>query len=90
LGYIKRGYMPDQFDRVAFAMEINAVSEVVSTKLGYHIIKVSDKKGGGVAPYEEARELIKKFLQKEEAKKRLAAHIGKLRGEANIEILLSE
>ncbi len=44
MGYIKRGFMPKEFDSVAFAAEVNAVSEVVESKFGYHIVKVFDKK----------------------------------------------
>jgi peptidyl-prolyl cis-trans isomerase C len=90
LGYIKRGYMPRAFDKVAFTMEKDAVSEVVETKFGYHIIKVSDKKSAGVARYEEVRDFIKKFLQQQESDEKRAAHIAELKEKAKIEILLSE
>ena len=86
LGYIKRGYMPAEFDRVAFAMAKDAVSEVVKTRFGYHIIKVFDKKPAGPAPYEEVRDFIGRYLQEEESKKKLAAHIAELRKRAKIEI----
>jgi peptidyl-prolyl cis-trans isomerase C len=90
LGYIKRGYMPREFEKVAFAMEKGAVSEVVETKFGYHIIKLSDKKPAGVARYEEVRDIIKKFLQQQESDKKRAAHIAELKEKAKIEIFLSE
>ena len=86
LGYIKRGYMPAEFDRVAFAVQRDAVSEVVKTRFGYHIIKVFDKKSAGVVPYEDVRDFIERYLQKEESKKKLAAHIAELRKKAKIEI----
>jgi peptidyl-prolyl cis-trans isomerase C len=84
LGHIRKGYMPEEFDRVAFAMEKDAVSEVVKTKFGYHMIKVFDKKSAGVAPYEEVRDFIEKYLQQQESKKRLAAHIAELTDKAEI------
>ena len=90
LGRIKRGYMPRTFDKVAFTTEKDAVSEVVETKFGYHIIKVSDKKSAGVTPYEEVRDLITKFLQQRESDKKRAAHIAGLKEGAEIEILLNE
>ena len=86
LGYIKRGYMPEEFDRVAFALEKDTVSGVVKTKFGYHIIKVLDKRPAGVTPYEDVRELIKRHLQQQESKKKLAAHIAELKKRAKIEI----
>jgi peptidyl-prolyl cis-trans isomerase C len=88
LGYIKRGYMPEQFEQVAFTLDKGSMSDIVETKFGYHIIKVMDKQSAGTAPYEDVRDFIKKFLQEDEAKKRLAAHMAVLKEKAKIEILL--
>ncbi|MHB1035046.1 MAG: peptidylprolyl isomerase [Pirellulales bacterium] len=88
LGFVKKGFMPKEFDKVAFSLEKGVVSEVVETKFGYHVIKVLDKKPAGVIPYEEVRDFIRKYLQEEESKKRLASHIVELRKKAKIEILL--
>jgi peptidyl-prolyl cis-trans isomerase C len=88
LGYIKRGYMPEEFERVAFAMEVDGVSEAVKTRFGYHLIRVFDKRPAGIAPFEEVREFIEKFLRQQEAEKMLAAHIAELRDDAEIEKFL--
>jgi peptidyl-prolyl cis-trans isomerase C len=90
LRYIKRGYMPEEFDRIAFAMEEDAVSEAVGTKFGYHIIKVADKKAAGIVPYEEVKDFIRRFLQEEESRKKRDAHIAELRKKAKIEILFND
>jgi len=89
LEYIKRGYMPEEFDKVAFAMEKDAVSEVVESRFGYHIIKVLDRRPAGPIPLAEVRDFITKYLQEAESKKRLAAHIAELRSRAKIELLLA-
>jgi peptidyl-prolyl cis-trans isomerase C len=90
LGNIKKGYMPEEFETVAFTIEKGAVSKVVKTKFGYHIIKVLDKKPAGVMPYEEVKGFITKYLQQDESKKKLAAHMTELKTKAKIEILLPE
>ena len=90
LRYINRGYMPKEFEDVAFALEIDKISEVVKTKYGYHIIKVSEKIPEGTRPYEETRDFITKYFKTEESKKRLEAHIAKLKEKAEIEILLQQ
>jgi len=89
LDYITRGYMPPEFDRAAFAMNKNEVSGVVETKYGFHIIKVYDKRPAGITPYEEVRDFVRKYLQKELSKKRLISHMKELRTKAKIEVLIN-
>jgi peptidyl-prolyl cis-trans isomerase C len=62
LKYIKKGYMPRAFEKVAFSMEKGSLSGVVETRFGYHIIKVFDKRPAAVIPYEEVRDFIRKYL----------------------------
>lgn len=88
LGTVRRGYMPAEFDKVAFALEKGAVSEVVETRHGFHVIKLIEKEPSRLMPYEQMREFLKKFLQEEESKKKLAEHIVELKKKAKIEILL--
>jgi peptidyl-prolyl cis-trans isomerase C len=90
LGYIKRGYMPEEFDKVAFELEKNKVGGLVKTKYGYHIIKVFEKKPKGVAPYEDVKDFIAKFLKDGLSKQKLAALVGELREKAKVEILLNQ
>ncbi|HOP50348.1 MAG TPA: peptidylprolyl isomerase [Ignavibacteriales bacterium] len=45
LGYIARGGLLPEFEAAAFALENGKISKVVETPLGYHIIKLIDKKG---------------------------------------------
>ena len=44
LGFFARGAMVDEFDEVAFGLEIGEVSGPVKTQFGYHLIKVEDRK----------------------------------------------
>jgi len=45
LGLFGKGKMVPEFEKAAFALPKGGVSEVVKTVYGYHIIKVTDKKG---------------------------------------------
>jgi peptidyl-prolyl cis-trans isomerase C len=88
LGVVRQGYMPAEFDKAAFALERGGLSEVVQTKHGFHIIRVADKVSSKQVPYGKMRAFLEKYLQKEESKVRLQAHILELRKKADIEILL--
>jgi peptidyl-prolyl cis-trans isomerase C len=90
LGHIKRGYMPAAFDEVAFSLETDTVSEVVETRFGYHVIVVVEREPARVVSYEQMRGFLETYLQGEESKRRLAAHIAELRERSEIEILLND
>jgi peptidyl-prolyl cis-trans isomerase C len=90
LGYIRRGYMPSEFDTVAFTLENGAVSDIVETEYGYHIIKVDDHIHEGIAPFKDVKDFIGKFLQERLSQQKRASHIKELREKADIEILLNE
>ncbi len=66
LGYFGRGTMLPEFEQVAFALRPGAVSDIVRTRLGYHIIRVEDRKGDEI----HARHilLIANVTQKDEQK----------------------
>ncbi len=87
LGMIKKGYMPKEFDKVAFSMKIGDISEPIKTKFGYHIITISDRQEAKTASYEKSKDFIKKFLQERETTKKMALLMKKLRKEAKIQIL---
>jgi foldase protein PrsA len=62
LGYFTKGEMAEEFEKAAFELEINKVSEPVKTDFGYHIIKVSDKKAAKAATFEDHKDEIKELL----------------------------
>ena len=57
-----RGYL---LEEVAFSLEKGQMSGIIQTKEGFEIIKVMDKKGGGVQPLDEVKQSIKMTLMAE-------------------------
>lgn len=87
LGYIKPGYMPPEFDKVAFSLEPGEVSDIVKTKYGYHLLKVTDiRPKGTIKSYEALRDFFAKYLSGELKIKKVPAHAKQIREQANIEI----
>jgi len=60
LGWIERGAMAPEFEEAAFALEVGAISEIVETEAGLHIIKVTDRKEG---PTEDQLTQIEELTQ---------------------------
>jgi peptidyl-prolyl cis-trans isomerase C len=59
LGWFSKGSMIPEFENVAFAMKEGQTSDIVKTKFGYHIIKLTGKRGAGVRTFDEVKDQIK-------------------------------
>jgi peptidyl-prolyl cis-trans isomerase D len=67
LGWVERGVMVPEFEQAGFALEVGAVSEPVKTDFGYHLIQVTDLRGGSDATFEEMRDAVDASYRKFEA-----------------------
>ncbi len=62
LGFFTKGKMVQPFEDAVFVLEPGQVSDVVETEYGYHLIKLTDKKPGGIKSFDEVKEAINNFL----------------------------
>ncbi len=88
VGFLDKGTMMPEVDSVAFRLAKDEISEVIVSPVGFHIIKVLDKRGAGVKPIETVREEIKVKLEEEKMEKRYEEWIVDLRKRSHIEIKL--
>ena len=90
LGPREKGFMPPEFEKVAFSIEIGKLSDVIETKFGYHILEVMERTPEGTVPsYEDTRDFITKFLQKERSREKIEHHVQQLKEKAKIEVYLN-
>ena len=53
LGWVKRGMTVKPFEDAAFALDAGKISAPVRSQFGLHIIKVEEKKAGGLPPFKQ-------------------------------------
>jgi peptidyl-prolyl cis-trans isomerase C len=59
LGWFSKGSMIPEFEKVAFTMKEGQISDIVKTKFGYHIIKLTGKRAAGERSFDDVKEQIK-------------------------------
>lgn len=85
LGFFGKEEMVEAFSKTAFSMKPNAISAIVTTPYGYHIILVTDRKAAGIEPFEKVKGEIGTFLENQEKVKVLQQFVDTLKNNAKIE-----
>jgi len=68
LGWFKQGMMVPEFDRAAFSMQKDAISDIIETQFGYHLIHLTDIKPAKVQSLAEVSDQIKAELLNTQAR----------------------
>lgn len=88
LGYFSKGKMVPAFEKAAFELKPNEVSDIVETRFGFHLIKVIDHRQASTVSLEEARPKIIANLRNQKVQAEVGDYVKKLRGDAKIETFL--
>jgi peptidyl-prolyl cis-trans isomerase D len=72
LGFFGRGMMVKPFEEAAFGLKPGEISDVVETEFGFHLIRVTEVKGGKVPPFEQVKDKIEATFRQQQAQKRFA------------------
>ncbi len=83
---VTRGQMLIEFEAAAFSLKPGQLSDVVSTQLGYHLIKLLDRTPEKRRSFEEAEPVLRAQWIAEELNRRLPEYLEHLRKEAAVEL----
>ncbi len=85
LGWFGRGMMVPEFDDAVFSMEVGALSDVIETQFGFHIIYKTGADEGGPASFSESEAKIREFMRHARRGELVSAHVAELRAKADVQ-----
>ena len=88
LGFFQQGQMVGPFNDVAFALAPGAISDLVETDFGFHIIKVAEKQAPRAVPLDEVRPQLEQYLERQNREQQTDAFVNGLKAKGKIEILI--
>ncbi len=84
LGFGRKQSWVTPFSDAAFALQPGQISDVVKTRFGYHIIKVTDRKESSQIPFDNVKDDIAKTLQTQKESDLSKKYITSLKDNAEI------
>jgi peptidyl-prolyl cis-trans isomerase C len=90
IGFVHRGRIYPALEEAAFKLKPGQVSELIRTEGLWFIIKVEDRVSERMIPFDEAKDGLKKDLEKKRRDELMEKWIEPLRAKASIEIRLPE
>jgi peptidyl-prolyl cis-trans isomerase SurA len=85
LGAFKRGTLAKELEDKTFAMKAGDVTDVIRTKQGYVILKVTSHQMAGVPPLKDVEDKVQNALYYQKLQPALRAYLTKLREDAYID-----
>jgi peptidyl-prolyl cis-trans isomerase SurA len=88
LGYFKKGELLPTLEREAMKLQVGEVSDLIRTEVGFHILKLLDRKGGEPPPFEEIKGKVQADYYEKELEKAYQQFLSNLKEKSIIEIKL--
>lgn len=84
LGYLDREQMLPRFADAAYALQPGKVSDVITTRFGYHLIQMLDRRPPSTVNYKEARSKIERTIRRNKENKAVQNYVAQLKNQVTI------
>ncbi len=86
LGYFKRGMLAKELETKTFDLKPGEITDVIPTKQGFVILKVTEHNASGVPPLEKIQGQLQDMMYVERVQPALRTYLSKLREDAYIDV----
>ena len=86
LGFFRRGVMVADFEKPAFTLPVGGVSDPVRTNLGWHVVKVVERRALAAPPFDEVKEQLKERLLRSQLERYTDQYVQELKAGAVVEV----
>ncbi|MEI7816841.1 MAG: peptidylprolyl isomerase [Desulfuromonadales bacterium] len=90
LGSFKKGDMQPDLEKTIISLKPGEISDLVSTPIGFHIIKLETRVAGTTKTFESLKSDIEEILYRKKSEERFTQWAKDLRGKASVEIRVLE
>jgi len=84
IGYFTKGQLLPQIEETCLKLEPGQISDVVKTKFGYHVIKLTEKREPRTRDLAEVHDAIKQSLERNKKQMMFNEYVEKLKGKSTI------
>lgn len=86
MGSFKKGDMQPELEKTILSLKPGEISELVTTSMGLHIIKLEARIAGTAKPFENVKGEIEETIYKKKSEERFSQWAKELRAKASVEI----
>ena len=88
MGWFKRGEVTPFLEKIVFSLKVGEISGIIRSGLGLHILKLMDRKEGGVRPFEEVKDEIRDTIYTKKVEKEFKEWFEGLRKRSFVKVKL--
>jgi peptidyl-prolyl cis-trans isomerase C len=86
IGYFTMGQLLPEFENACVGLSVGGVAGPIRTKLGYHVIKLTDRKKTVIRPLDEVKDSISEMLRAQERREKFNRLLKDLEQKTRVEI----